>query len=768
MPVGDDPHRVSAGAAIVNRVSSAGDPYADLVWDPDELAPPDDLDAPPPPEFDHYGASVARAASAPADRGRGTAHSGGSRGVRGADTAGSGGLPRDRAGSRGTGSGAAGASRAAGTIRPPADGRSARAPHAAAAGSPDAGSAPRLFDADPPASGPAAAASRPAAVAASGDPREVLKRVFGYDDFRGDQADVVAHVVAGGDAVVLMPTGGGKSITYQVPALVRPGTGLVVSPLIALMHDQVDALVANGVRAAYLNSTQTPGERAGVERAFLAGELDLLYVAPERLSAPQTTHLLQRGRLSVIAIDEAHCVSQWGHDFRPDYLALGDLDERFPGVPRMALTATATPATHRELTERLRLGSARHFVASFDRPNIQYRIEAKVDPRRQLVQFIRAQPEGATGIVYALSLKSVEQTADHLRAQGVDALPYHAGLPAEVRSRHQSRFLRESGVVMVATIAFGMGIDKPDVRFVAHVDLPKSVEGYYQETGRAGRDGDPAVAFMVYGLGDVVQQRRLIDQSPGDRTFKMRLGQHLDAMLALCETVGCRRQNLLAYFGQESGACGNCDTCLTPPETWDGLVPAQKLLSTIVRLQRERGQAFGAGHLVDILRGASTERIRQQGHDRLATYGLGAELSEQDWRSVVRQLLTRGILVARGDYGVLGLGDAASAVLRGDEPVPLRRDVLGRAESSRVRKATAADALADDDRELFEALRAWRAEQAREQSVPAYIVFGDATLRALAEHRPRDAAGLDGITGIGAKKRDAYGDAVLAVIAAHS
>ncbi len=611
------------------------------------------------------------------------------------------------------------------------------------------------------------------------DPVAVLKEVFGYDAFRGDQGEIVRHVIDGGDAVVLMPTGGGKSITYQVPALVRPGTGLVVSPLIALMHDQVDALTANGVRAAYLNSTQSPGERAGVEQAYLAGDLDLLYVAPERLSVPATTALLQRGALSVIAIDEAHCVSQWGHDFRPDYLALGDLDERFPGVPRMALTATATRATHKELTERLRLPDAKHFVASFDRPNIQYRIEAKAEVRRQLLAFIRGfdtpgqgpgtQPPGsrASGIVYALSRKSVEQTAEHLRTQGVDALPYHAGLPAEVRAANQARFLRDEGVVMVATIAFGMGIDKPDVRFVAHIDLPKSVEGYYQETGRAGRDGEPAVAWMAYGLADVVQQRRLIDQSPGDRTYKMRMGQHLDAMLALCETVSCRRVNLLGYFGQSSDPCGNCDTCLTEPDTWDGLVPAQKLLSTIVRLQRERNQAFGAGHLIDILRGGSTERIRQQGHDKLATYGLGADLSEQDWRSVVRQLLARGILVARGEYGVLALGDPAAAVLRGDEPVPLRRDVLGRTGGgSRARKASAADAVADGDRDLFEALRTWRAGVAKEQGVPAYIVFGDATLRALAEHRPRTTADLEGITGIGAKKREAYGEAVVAVIAA--
>lgn len=675
------------------------DPYADVPWDVDELTPPDDFEAPPPPELDGYAGALARV----------TASTG-----------------------PGTGTGGVGAPRASAAAQPASVLSLAR----------------RDFN--------------------GADPRAVLKEVFGYDDFRGDQAEIVAQVVAGGDAIVLMPTGGGKSITYQVPALVREGTGLVISPLIALMHDQVDALVANGVRAAYLNSTQSAAERAGVEQAYLAGELDLLYVAPERLSAAATTALLQRGRLSVIAIDEAHCVSQWGHDFRPDYLALGDLAERFAGVPRMALTATATRATHQEITERLHLEGARHFVASFDRPNIQYRIEPKADPRRQLLQFVRSQPEGSAGIVYALSRKSVEATAEYLRAQGVDALPYHAGLDASVRAHNQARFLREDGVVMVATIAFGMGIDKPDVRFVAHIDLPKSVEGYYQETGRAGRDGEPAVAWMAYGLGDVVQQRRLIDQSPGDRTYKMRLGQHLDAMLALCETVSCRRQNLLAYFGQASDPCGNCDTCLQPADTWDGLVPAQKLLSTIVRLQRERNQAFGAGHLVDILRGASTERIRQQGHDRLSTYGLGADLSDQDWRSVIRQLLARGVIVAQGDYGVLAVGEAGAAVLRGDAPVPLRRDVLGRGASagSRARRPAAADAVADGDRDLFEALRVWRAGVAKEQGVPAYIVFGDATLRALADQRPVSIAALEGITGIGAKKREAYGEAVIAVVAA--
>lgn len=604
---------------------------------------------------------------------------------------------------------------------------------------------------------------------------EALHTVFGYDEFRADQKAIVEQVIGGGDAVVLMPTGAGKSITYQVPALVREGTGLVISPLIALMHDQVDALRANGVNAAYLNSTQAASERAEVERAYLAGELDLIYVAPERLSSPATTRLLQRGILSVIAIDEAHCVSQWGHDFRPDYLALGDLGERFPGVPRMALTATATRATHKELTERLHLDDAEHFVASFDRPNIQYRIVPKVDPRKQLVSFIRSLPaDGApAGIVYALSRKSVEQTATYLAAQGFDALPYHAGLPAQVRAANQSRFLREDGVVMVATIAFGMGIDKPDVRFVAHVDLPKSVEGYYQETGRAGRDGEPSVAWMAYGLGDVVQQRRMIDQSPGDRTFKMRMGQHLDAMLALSETVECRRQNLLNYFGQESESCGNCDTCLEKPDTFDGLVPAQKLLSTIVRLKRERNQSFGAGHLIDILRGSSNDRIRQQKHDGLATYGIGADLSDQDWRSVVRQLLARGILVAQGDYGTLAPGEAAAGVLKGETAVPLRKDTMGRVSASRARKTSAASALrqaqepvSEGDRSLFEALRTWRAEKAREIGKPAYIVFGDATLRALAEVRPASMGDLDGITGIGEKKREAYGDEVLAVVAA--
>ncbi len=461
---------------------------------------------------------------------------------------------------------------------------------------------------------------------------EALRTVFGYDAFRGQQAAIIDRVISGGDAVVLMPTGGGKSLCYQIPSLVREGTGVVVSPLIALMQDQVDALTAVGVRAAFLNSTQDAGQRAAVERDYLAGELDILYVAPERLSSEATKRFLERGRVALFAIDEAHCVSQWGHDFRPDYLALSELAERWPDVPRIALTATATEATHRELTERLRLERAEHFVSDFDRPNIQYRIVPKAEVRKQLLDFITVEHPGDAGIVYALSRNSVERTAEFLAGRGLTALPYHAGLDPQTRARTQARFLREDGVIVVATIAFGMGIDKPDVRFVAHIDLPKSVEGYYQETGRAGRDGLASTAWLAYGLQDVVQQRRMIDESPGDLAHRRRLTQHLDAMLALCETVHCRRVNLLNYFGQRSTPCGNCDTCLNPPETWDGTVPAQKLLSTVVRLQRERGQRFGAGHLIDILRAKRTPRVDQYGHDGLATWGIGDDLGESQWR----------------------------------------------------------------------------------------------------------------------------------------
>ena len=601
---------------------------------------------------------------------------------------------------------------------------------------------------------------------------EALHTVFGYDAFRGEQAEIIAQVAGGGDAVVLMPTGGGKSLCYQIPSLLREGTGVVISPLIALMHDQVDALVRNGVRAAYLNSSQQPAERAAVERAYLAGELDLLYVAPERLNNESTKRFLAGGSIALFAIDEAHCVAQWGHDFRPDYLALSDLAERWPGVPRIALTATATEATHREITERLSLGGARHFVSSFDRPNIQYRIGPKLEVRRQLLDFVRSEGTDAAGtpvagIVYALSRASTEKLAGFLAANGVNALPYHAGLDAGVRRRTQERFLREDGVVVVATIAFGMGIDKPDVRFVAHVDLPKSVEGYYQETGRAGRDGLPATAWLAYGLQDVVQQRRMIDESPGDLAHRRRMAAHLDAMLALCETVQCRRQNLLAYFGQASEPCGNCDTCLEPPASWDGTVPAQKLMSTIVRLQRERRQKFGAGHLIDILRGKETPRVRQYGHDSLATWSIGGDLGEQQWRGVVRQLLAQGLLATHGEYGTLTVTDAAAKVLSGARSVMLRTEPERALRSRGPKAAPAAADLEPAQAELFEALRAWRAGEAREQGVPAYIVFGDATLRGIAQARPRAITELDGISGIGAKKLEAYGEKLLAVVAEH-
>jgi ATP-dependent DNA helicase RecQ len=608
---------------------------------------------------------------------------------------------------------------------------------------------------------------------------DTLSRVFGYDSFRGDQAEIIDHVIGGGDAVVLMPTGAGKSLCYQVPSIVRQGTGVVVSPLIALMHDQVEAMKAVGVRAAFLNSTQDAGTRAEVESAYLAGELDLLYVAPERLSSESTKRFLASGEIALFAIDEAHCVSQWGHDFRPDYLALAELAERWPDVPRIALTATATEATHKEITSRLSLGEAKHFVASFDRPNIQYRIDPKNEVRKQLLSFIRSEHQGDAGIVYGMSRKTVEQTAAFLAQNGIDAMPYHAGLDAGIRARTQARFLRDEGVVIVATIAFGMGIDKPDVRFVAHIDLPKSVEGYYQETGRAGRDGLPSTAWMAYGLNDVVQQRRMIDESPGDLAHRRRLSSHLDAMLALCETVHCRRVNLLGYFGQPSEPCGNCDTCITPPEAWDGTVPAQKLLSTVVRLERERNQRFGAGHLIDILRGKRTDRVGQWGHDALSTWGIGEDLSEQQWRGVVRQLLAQSLLAVNDDgYGTLVITPASGEVLSGTRTVQLRREPeraarsgsgsggSGSGGSGRARSSAAKADLSEADAALFEELRAWRAATAREQGVPAYVVFHDATLAAVASLRPSSVADLEGIAGIGERKRDSYGAGLVEVVVA--
>ncbi|MFJ4423496.1 DNA helicase RecQ [Streptomyces bobili] len=601
-----------------------------------------------------------------------------------------------------------------------------------------------------------------------------LHRVFGYEAFRGEQGEVIEHVVAGGDAVVLMPTGGGKSLCYQIPSLVRPGTGVVVSPLIALMQDQVDALRALGVRAGFMNSTQDFDERRTVEAEFLAGELDLLYLAPERLRLDSTLNLLSRGKIAVFAIDEAHCVSQWGHDFRPDYLALSLLGERWPDVPRIALTATATHATHQEITQRLRMPTARHFVASFDRPNIQYRIVPKADPKKQLLSFLREEHAGDAGIVYCLSRNSVDKTAEFLSRNGIEAVPYHAGLDSGTRAAHQSRFLREEGLVVVATIAFGMGIDKPDVRFVAHLDLPKSIEGYYQETGRAGRDGLPSTAWMAYGLNDVIQQRKMIQSSEGDEAFRRRAASHLESMLALCETVQCRRGQLLAYFGQEPDpkGCGNCDTCLATPETWDGTVAAQKVLSTVVRLQRERGQKFGAVQIVDILMGKRSAKVIQFDHDQLSVFGIGDDLSEGEWRGVVRQLLAQGLLAVEGDYGTLVLTDSSGEVLRREREVPLRKEpkkpVTAKTSGSSSGKGRAKAAAVELPEALlpaFEALRAWRAEQAREQGVPAYVIFHDATLREIATEWPTSVRQLGGISGVGEKKLATYGEGVIGVLA---
>lgn len=612
-------------------------------------------------------------------------------------------------------------------------------------------------------------AARWAAMTTTPLPTEVLSRVFGYDAFRGDQAAVIDTVVSGGDALVLMPTGGGKSLCYQVPALVRPGTGVVISPLIALMQDQVDALAALGVRASFLNSTQAPDERRAVEAAYVAGELDLLYLAPERLSAPSTLALLERGEISLFAIDEAHCVSSWGHDFRPDYLALAVLGERWPGVPRIALTATATEATRADIVTRLGLDGARVFVSSFDRPNIEYRIVAKDNPRQQLLQLLRTEHVGDSGIVYCLSRRSVEEAAQFLTRNGIPALAYHAGMDARLRAEHQSRFLREPGLVICATIAFGMGIDKPDVRFVAHLDLPKSVEGYYQETGRAGRDGNPATAWLAYGLADVVQQRKMVQTSEGDAAHKRRLGRNLDAMLALCETVECRRRQLLAYFGQPgAAACGNCDTCTAPPATWDGTIAAQKLLSAVVRLAHRR-QRYGAGHVIDILLGRSTDRVVSLDHASLTVFGIGTELDERQWRGVVRQLLAQRLLTVGDDgYGTLEITEESTAVLRGERPVHLRHEVAPTTtrRSGSARKAKADDVPLDQaGEELFERLRAWRAETAKEAGLPAYVVFHDATLRQVAALRPTSRDQLAGVSGLGAAKLTKYGDALLAITA---
>jgi len=601
----------------------------------------------------------------------------------------------------------------------------------------------------------------------------VLHRVFGYDSFLGSQQEIIDHLVGGGDALVLMPTGGGKSLCYQIPALLRRGAGVVISPLIALMQDQVSALTTLGVRAGFLNSTQDGYERRRVEQAFLAGDLDLLYLAPERLRTESTVALLDRGAIALFAIDEAHCVAQWGHDFRPDYLELSALHERWPAVPRIALTATATEATRAEITTRLNLGGARQFVASFDRPNITYRIVPKSEPRRQLLSLLRTEHPGDAGIVYCLSRSSAEKTAEFLSASGIEALPYHAGLDNPTRAANQARFLREDGLVMVATIAFGMGIDKPDVRFVAHLDLPRSVEGYYQETGRAGRDGLPSTAWLAYGLADVVQQRKLIDTSEGDAAHRRRLAVHLDAMLALCETVECRRSQLLGYFGEKTaGDCANCDTCLAPPQTWDGTIAAQKLLSAVYRLRHERGQKYGAGHVIDILLGKHTPRVDQHGHDSLTVFGVGTELREGDWRGVVRQLLAQRLLAVEPDYGALVLTEASREVLSRQRTVPLRRDVAvpkaARAAGGGRAATPAAAELSGQAADLFEQLRAWRAGVAKEQGLPAYVIFHDATLRQIAAQRPATLAELSAVGGVGEAKLARYGQQVLDTVAAAS
>ena len=609
----------------------------------------------------------------------------------------------------------------------------------------------------------------------------VLHDVFGYEQFRGPQQDIVEHVIGGGDALVLMPTGGGKSLCYQVPAIVRQqqgrGVTIVISPLIALMHDQVGALHEAGVDAAFLNSTLSFDEAQDVELRLQTGDITLLYAAPERLNTPRFLGLLdslyQGGHLSLFAIDEAHCVSQWGHDFRPEYRALTVLHERYAGVPRIALTATADDLTRADIIERLQLEDARLFISSFDRPNIRYRIEEKKDVTTQLLRFIEREHAGEAGVVYCQSRKRVEELAATLCDAGITALPYHAGLDTKVRQKNQDRFLREEGIVMVATIAFGMGIDKPDVRFVAHVDMPKNIEGYYQETGRAGRDGLNADAWMAYGLNDVVNQRRMIDESPAGEEFKQALRGKLDALLALAEATDCRRVRLLAYFGEKSTPCGNCDTCLNPPAVSDATDAARKLLSTIYRVNQASGISFGTGHIMDVLRGKKTEKVAQFGHEKISTFGIGADLTEPQLRGVLRQLIATGalglqkvMLDSGHSFDTLCLTEGSRAVLKGEVPVQLRESVSS-APAKRTRKSSAPPAaaanLGPDAQVRFINLKAWRAEVAREHNLPAYVIFHDATLAAIAERNPGTLEDLQGISGMGAKKLEAYGAEVLRV-----
>ncbi|MDQ7968034.1 MAG: DNA helicase RecQ [Oxalicibacterium faecigallinarum] len=590
----------------------------------------------------------------------------------------------------------------------------------------------------------------------------ILETVFGYSSFRGEQAAIVDAVARGGDALVLMPTGGGKSLCYQIPALLRDGVGIVVSPLIALMQDQVDALAEVGVRAAFLNSTQSFDETIRIERRLRTGDLDLLYVAPERLMTPRCLDMLDTLKIALFAIDEAHCVSQWGHDFRPEYIRLSVLHERFPHVPRIALTATADHQTRAEIAHRLQLEDAHRFVSSFDRPNIRYQIVEKASSRKQVLDFIESEHPGDAGIVYCLSRKKVEETAEFLNENGLTALPYHAGMDFATRSANQSRFLREDGIVMVATIAFGMGIDKPDVRFVAHLDLPKSIEGYYQETGRAGRDGLPASAWMAYGLQDVVQQRRMIDESETDDTFKRVQGAKLDAMLGLCETLHCRRQRLLDYFGQSSEPCGNCDTCAQPPSSFDATVAVQKLLSTIYRVD----QRFGAMHVLDVLRGTDSDKLRQWGHEQISTYGIGADRSEAEWRAILRQTIALGLIsVDHESYGALKLTEAARPVLKGLEKVQLRayQKPVKTRRTSKPKGYVETD-LSAEEQAVFEKLRWWRMETARKHNVPAYVVFQDATMREIAKVQPTSLDALRGVSGVGEKKLESYGAEIVALI----
>jgi ATP-dependent DNA helicase RecQ len=612
---------------------------------------------------------------------------------------------------------------------------------------------------------------------AARSPRGVLKSVFGYDAFRGFQGEVIDHVLAGGDALVLMPTGGGKSVCYQLPALLRDGVGVVVSPLIALMQDQVSALSELGVRAAFLNSTLDARAAADVERQLRAGALDLVYIAPERLVGERTLRLLADCKLALFAIDEAHCVSQWGHDFRPEYGQLSLLRERFPGVPRIALTATADVPTRSEIVEKL-LVDGRVFVASFDRPNIRYRIVEKREPREQLLRFIRDEHPGEAGIVYCLARNTVDEVAAFLNDNGIDALPYHAGMDGAARAANQARFLRADeasggAVVMVATIAFGMGIDKPDVRFVAHLDMPKSIEGYFQETGRAGRDGVAADAWMTYGLADVVQQRRLIELSEADANYKRLSNAKLDAMLGLAEAGDCRRVRLLAYFGQASSACGNCDNCLEPPQLWDATDAARKLLSCIYRCSQSSGFGFAATHIIDVLRGKMNEKAEKYGHDRLSTWGIGNDLSEAEWRLVLRQLVALHIVEVDYDtFNVLRLTEASRAVLKGERRIELRRHEGKPARKgqgkgrARERKGGAEIDLTGADEVLFERLRTWRAGVAKEHSVPAYVVFHDSTLRLIAQARPQTLAALAAVPGLGEKKLANYGDAIVELVCA--